>query len=112
MSVQLQTSSASKEAPIDPQSLELLIVEHAGELAQPNDFLANVGAVLHQRSSKHKFIVLATKISASTPVNDTLAVNVAVATVWDAEKDGYHSFRVDDATDAVFMVTVYWVYVG
>lgn len=109
MSVELQTSK-SIESPIDAESLEKLLVTNLEKLSEPSLFIQAVASALHEKSTKHKFIVLVTEVHADKEINEDLSLKLSVGTVWDTNRDGYHLFKV--VLSAVFMVTVFWVYSG
>lgn len=110
MTVELQTSATSREAPVEISSLQQLIDEQLAKLDEPNRFIEDVAAALHKKSTKHKFIVLVTEVRTEETINENLKIKVSVGTVWDGDKDGYHHFKV--AAASTFMVTVFWIYVG
>lgn len=107
MTAELQSASESKEAPVDVAFVKALVEEHAAALATKT-FIPAVADALSTKSTQHKFLVQVTTVS-NASVDADLGINAAVGAVWDAEKDGYVSFKV--ATDAVHLVTVYWIYV-
>lgn len=104
MSVAVSSSSHSPEAPFSEVFLKDL-VQDGPQLAQ--GLIEHILSSLQKKSSKHKFLVLATTVDAGD--GDFLAKS-SFGALWDAERDGYISVkRLGGATDAL-LVTVYWIF--
>lgn len=110
MPVTLQNSSGSREAPVDPETLQKLLEDELAQTAETNAVIANVASALQKKSTKHKFIVLLTEVKTDEDLNENVSIKLSVAAVWDGERDGYHHFRAGSAS--TYMVTVYWIYLG
>lgn len=109
MTIELQASSKSPETPVSQEFLQGLISENAGLLQNSKEFILAIAEKIGVKSSKHKFLVLVTTVKHQAPVDADLSISSTVGAVWDAQKDGYFSFKVSG--DELYLVTVYWIYV-
>lgn len=113
MSVELVSSSRSEERPVS-------VAELSNVLAEPADSKELIGRVLafvQTKSSKHKFVVQATKVASDGACD----VGTAFGAAWDLRRDGYMCVSLGggggaaaaDATAQTSVVlTLYWIYVS
>lgn len=106
MTVAVTSSSHTLEAPFAEDFLTGL-VEEGPDLAQA--LIEHVLVSLQKKSSKHKFLVLATMVNAA---DGEILLKSSFGALWDAEGDGYVSVKKLHGPKDATLVTVYWILLG
>ncbi|GEQ67113.1 hypothetical protein JCM33374_g776 [Metschnikowia sp. JCM 33374] len=109
MSIKILNATETSQSPIGAEDLKLMISEQIQTLNDSKQAARNIAQKLSTKSSKHKFLVSVTKIDSEPEVDADVNISSVVSAVWDEQKDGYWSFRVDDAS--IHLITVYWIHV-
>lgn len=109
MSVQILNYTETSQGPIGVDEMKLIISEESQNLADSKQTARQIAQRLSTKSSKHKFLVLVTKIDRESEIDVDLNIQSVIGAVWDEQKDGYWSFRVDDYSTN--LITVYWIHV-
>lgn len=109
MSVTIQASSQTKEAPVEESFLRELIQQGAAQLHDKKEFITSITTQLSIKSSKYKFLVEVISVTAPDAIDATFTISSSIGALWDGERDGYYTFKV--AAHHVYLVTVYWIYV-
>lgn len=108
MSVTVQASSQTKEAPVDKSFLQELIEQRVGQLDDKKSFISAITTQLSIKSSKYKFLVEVISVTSATKIDLDFTISSSVGALWDDNRDGYCTFKV--VTDHIHLVNVYWVY--
>ncbi|KAK6458656.1 uncharacterized protein RJT20DRAFT_123694 [Scheffersomyces xylosifermentans] len=95
------SSSSAKEAPITADYLNKLLEDKFAESESSasidtKEINTYILADLQKKSSKHKFIVQSTKLNAPTSVESELSIHSNFGAVWDSDKDGYISLKIEN----------------
>lgn len=108
MSVTIQASSKTKEAPVDELELQELITKGVDQLDDKKAFISAITTQLSLKSSKYKFLVEVIGVTSASKIDAEFTISSSVGALWDGDRDGYYSFKIE--TDHVYLVNVYWVY--
>ncbi|EEQ40405.1 hypothetical protein EJF18_50294 [Clavispora lusitaniae] len=108
MSATLQASSTTKDSPISETEFATLIDNEKDKLTDTHEFIRSITNQLSVKSSKFKFLVEVTSVSSSESITTNVTITSSIGSLWDDERDGYYSFKVQ--TKDVYLVTVYWIY--
>ncbi|CUM53351.1 unnamed protein product [Debaryomyces tyrocola] len=93
--VSITSSSASKESPVTTEYLTEVISEDINKLSETNALIEFLLAKLQKKSSKHKFLIQATRLKSPSPIETNLNILTSFGAVWDSNRDGYISLKVE-----------------
>ena len=110
MSVQILNLSDTCLGPISAEELKSIFLGEVQNLNESKEAARHIAQKLSTKSSKHKFLVLVTRIDLEPEVSNDVSIQSVIGAVWDEKKDGYWAFRVDD--ELIHLITVYWIFVG
>lgn len=108
MSVHILNASDQRQGPIGAEELKTIIEKEITDWLDIKVVPQNVAHKLSNISSKHKFLVLVTRIDQNSEIDSDMSIKSVLGTVWDDQKDGFWSLRVDDEA-SIHLVTVYWI---
>lgn len=93
--VSITSSSASKESPVTTEYLTEVISEDINKLSETNALIEFLLAKLQKKSSKHKFLIQATRLKSPSSIETNLNILTSFGAVWDSNRDGYISLKVE-----------------
>lgn len=92
--ISVTSASDSKESPVTITYLTEIISENVTKTDETNKFVELLLEKLLKKSSKHKFLIQATRLKAPDTIDTNLNISTSFGAVWDTERDGYVSFKV------------------
>ena len=92
--VSITSSSASKESPVTIKYLTEIISEDITKSNETNELIELLLAKLQKKSSKHKFLIQATRLKSPESIESSLNILTSFGAVWDSDRDGYVSLKV------------------
>lgn len=92
--ISVTSASDSKESPVTITYLTEIISEYVTKTDETNKFVELLLEKLLKKSSKHKFLIQATRLKAPDTIDTNLNISTSFGAVWDTERDGYVSFKV------------------
>ncbi|CUM50343.1 uncharacterized protein AC631_01749 [Debaryomyces fabryi] len=93
--ISITSSSASKESPITSEYLIEVINKDISKLGRTNELIEFLLEKLQKKSSKHKFLIQATRLKSPSPIETDLNILASFGAVWDSNRDGYISIKVE-----------------
>lgn len=93
--VSITSSSASKESPITSEYLIEVINKNINKLNRTNELIEFLLEKLQKKSSKHKFLIQATRLKSPSPIETDLNILTSFGAIWDSNRDGYISIKVE-----------------
>ena len=93
--ISITSSSASKESPVTTEYLTEVISEDINKLNETNALIEFLLAKLQKKSSKHKFLIQATRLKSPSSIETNLNILASFGAVWDSNRDGYVSLKVE-----------------
>lgn len=112
MSVKVTTSSDHTEAPIDAQFVKTTIEDQIDNIDTVDVFTEKLCAAFSTKSSKHKFLILVTRVAAAEGLQADLKLLTSIGAVWEPKKDGYITVEARPTEPTRYLVTVFWITVG
>lgn len=109
MSISVTAKSAHTEAPFDVQFIEKTLEDNLSNIDAIDAFSEKVLNTFSTKSSKHKFLIQATRVDAEDSLEANLKIQTSVGALWDPKKDGYYSFEVRTAESVKYLLTVVWI---
>mmetsp|Transcript_6976 Transcript_6976/g.8845 ORF Transcript_6976/g.8845 Transcript_6976/m.8845 type:complete len:285 (+) Transcript_6976:15-869(+) len=93
--ISITSSSASKESPITSEYLIELINKNINKLNITHELIEFLLEKLQKKSSKHKFLIQATRLKSPSPIETDLNILTSFGAIWDSNRDGYISIKVE-----------------
>lgn len=109
MSIKVTVSSDHTESPIDNLFVLKTVEDQIDNIDAVNIFTEKLCAAFSTKSSKHKFLILVTRVAAANDLQSDLKLLTSVGAIWEPKKDGYITVEAILNDKGRYLITVFWI---